>query len=439
MKTKKWLKMSTALTLAAIMLVVTACGGGSKGNTNEQTGGTEGNNNETVTLSMMHPWTSPNVDNDVYKARIAAFEEKFPNIKIKQDGVAAAQYKTKLFTLATANNLSDVNVVWPGADLEPLVKGNLLMPLNDVMSTWEGLVREDALVGFAANGNQYAIPSKRNFVDIVYYNKEHLATAGYEKFPETYEEFIDLVKKLKEKDITPIALGNKEKWPLQSSYMSTITQRFAGTDFLERVVAGEAKFTDPEFVQAISVIDELTKLEAFNVDANNMDSVQAQDYLIQGKAAIHISSATVDGRIRMSNEAGDKFGIALFPSVPNGKGEANVSAGVAQYGIGIKADLDEKKKAAALEFIKFFAHEDMYMELAKAGILVPVNIELGDDVNPYLKEMYELTNQASAPVFDAIIPTNVAKEFENGLQALTVGRGTPEQVAADIQALLDKK
>lgn len=434
---KKWTRLTFAMVMATVMIVVAACG--------NQKGNNEGGNNtggaskeETITLTMMHPWTSPNVDNEVYKARIAAFEAQFPHIKIQQDGVAAAQYKTKLFTLATANNLADINVTWPGADLEPLVKGDLLMPLNDYMDNWNGLVLEDSLVGYNADGNQLAIPTKRNFVDIIYYNKEYLAQVGYDEFPTTYEDFIDMIKKLKEAGITPISLGNKEKWPLQSSYMSIIGQRFAGEDFLNKVMAGEAEMTDPQYVKAIAVIDELTKLEAFNVDANNMDSVQAQDYLIQGKAAMHISSATVDGRIRTNNEEGDKFGIALFPSVPGGLGDPKMSAGVSQFGISIKNGLDEKKQAAALEFIKFFVSEELYTDLAKAGILVPANVEMGDDISPYLKEMYELTSHGTAPVFDAVINTQAAKEFENGLQAITVGRGTAEKVAEDTQALIGK-
>src|SRR5690606_8360519 len=220
MKRSNWMRISLSLVLAAVMVVVAACG-------NSKENGNEGSSNngkstsgETITLTMMHPWTSPNVDNEVYKARIAAFEEQFPNIKIEQDGVVAAQYKTKLFTLATANNLADINVAWPGVDLDPLVKGDLLMPLNDHMDSWNDLVREDALAGYNVDGNQLAIPTKRNFVDIIYYNKEYLAQVGYNEFPATYEEIIEMIKKLKEAGITPISLGNKEKWPLQSSYMS---------------------------------------------------------------------------------------------------------------------------------------------------------------------------------------------------------------------------
>lgn len=432
---RKTVRVSMITALVGVMAFVAACGSDNdnKGNT----GGAGDNGGEKqITLTMMHPWTAPNPDNDVYKARIAAFEEANPGIKIEQDSVAAAQYKTKLFTLAAANNLADINVVWPGADLDPLVSGNLLNPLDDYMDNWNGLVREGALVGYSKQDKQYAIPTKQNFVDIIYYNKELLAQAGHDSFPDTYDGFIQMIKDLKAAGITPISLGNKEKWPLQSSYMSVLTQRFAGPDFLQKVVNGEATFDDPQFIKAVAVIDELTKLEAFNVDANNMDSVQAQDYLIQGKAAMHISSATVDGRIRINNEEGDKFGIALFPAVEGGLGEPGIAAGVSQFGISMKSGLDEAKHEAALKFLTYFVSEDLYKDLTKVGIMIPADIEIPADASPYLKEMMELTSKGTTSVFDAVIPTAASKEFENGLQALTVGRGTPESVAADTQKAL---
>lgn len=170
---RKKVKSMLIASMAASMVLVSACGQASDDTNNagnaDGTGGDTGAQ-ETITLSMMHPWTSPNPDNDVYNARIESFQAEHPNIKIVEDEVAAEQYKTKLFTLATGNNLADINVVWPGADLEPLVSGNLLMSLNDHMDNWNGLVREGALVGFNPDGNQYAIPTKQNFTDIIYYN-----------------------------------------------------------------------------------------------------------------------------------------------------------------------------------------------------------------------------------------------------------------------------
>ncbi|WP_059052003.1 extracellular solute-binding protein [Paenibacillus senegalimassiliensis] len=420
--------------LAALTLFVAACG---SNNTDSTSGAGDSGASQTITLNMMHPWTTPNVDNEIYKERIAEFEKQHPNIVIKQDGVPSAQYKTKLRTLAAANNLADINVIWPGADLEPLVAGDLLQPINNLMDNWGTILPEYALSGFNVDGQQYAIPTKQNFVDIIYYNKEMFAQVGYDKFPETYDEFIDVITKLKEAGITPISLGNKEQWPLQSTYVSGIGDRFTGSDFLPAVLEGKAKFTDPEFVKALAVIDELTKLGAFNTDANNMDSVQSQDYLIQGKAAMHISSATVDGRIRMNNEEGDKYGIALFPSVEGGKGDPKKSSGIMQFGIGIKSGLDEQKLQAAEEFLKFFVSEDLYKELARNGVVVPAKIEVPEDASPYLKEMLALTSGGMSPVFDALIPTQVVDVLQNGLQAMMMGRTTPEKLAEDVQKALD--
>lgn len=428
-------KKAVLLGLIAVLTLFTAACGNNNAASNSKNGGS--GEEETITLNMMHPWTSPNVDNDVYKARIAEFEKEHPNIVIKQDGVPSAQYKTKLRTLAAANNLSDINVVWPGADLAPLVAGSLVEPINHMMENWTSILPEAALSGFNVDGQQYAIPTKQNFVDIIYYNKEMFAQVGYDQFPETYDQFIDAVTKLKAAGITPISLGNKEQWPLQSSYISIIGDRFTGSDFLPAVLEGKAKFTDPEFVKALGVIEELSKLDAFNTDANNMDSVQAQDYFIQGKAAMHISSATVDGRVRINNEEGDKFGIALFPSVEGGRGEPKKSAGVLQYGIAIKSGLDEKKKQAAEEFLKFFVNEDLYKELIRNGVVVPAKVEIPEDASPYLKGMLALTGNGTSPVFDSLIPTQVVDVLQNGLQALMMDHTTPEKLAADVQEAMD--
>ncbi|GLX69762.1 extracellular solute-binding protein [Paenibacillus glycanilyticus] len=417
---------------AALALSTAACG---KSSDNNADGGSS--SGDTVTLTMMHPWTTPNIDNDVYKARIEQFQKDHPNIVIKTDEVPSAQYKTKLRTLAAANNLADINVVWPGADLAPLVDGKLLEPINELMDTWKDILPESALTPFNVDGQQYAIPTKQTFVDIIYYNKDMLSSVGYDAFPKTYSDFIDLVKKLKASNITPISLGNKEQWPLQSSMLSAIGDRFTGSDFLQKVLTGEAKFTDPEFVSAISVIDELSKLKAFNTDANNMDSVQSQDYLIQGKAAMLFTSSTVDARVRINNEDGDKFGIALFPSVDGGKGDPAKSAGVVQYGIAINSKLDERKQAAAEEFMKYFVSEDLYKDLISNGVVVPAKVDVPEDASPYLKEMLDLTGKGTAPVFDSIIPTQVVSVIQNGLQALTIGRGTPQEVAQDTQAAMD--
>lgn len=432
---RNWKGKTMAVSMSALLAVTaTACASGDSGGGAGEGGG----DNEVVTLTMMHPWTLPNVDNDIYKERIAKFEAEHPNIKIKQDGVGSNQYKTKLQTLAAGKNMPALSVVWPSAELAPFVEADILQPINEIADTWEGLLPDAAKEGYTIDGNLYAVPTKQTFVDIVYYNKQMFADIGYDEFPATYEELIDAINKFKEAGITPISNGNKDKWPLQSSYMSILVDRFGGPGFLEKIINKEAKFTDEDFIKALGVIAEFTELGAFNTDMNSMDTVQAQDYFIQEKAAMHITSSTVNSRIREDNEEGDKFGIALFPSVPEGKGDPGTSSGIIQFGVAVKKGLSEQEQAAAFEFLKFFYSEELYTELMANSILVPASIEMPEDASPYIQEMYGITREGNAPVFDSMVSAQIKDTIENGLQAITIGQSTPEKVAEDLQAILDR-
>ena len=70
MKTPKKLRTLLLTGTAAWLLLMStvACGSGEK----------DAAEPEKVTLNIMHPWTSPNVDNEVYKERIAEFENSIP-------------------------------------------------------------------------------------------------------------------------------------------------------------------------------------------------------------------------------------------------------------------------------------------------------------------------------------------------------------------------
>jgi raffinose/stachyose/melibiose transport system substrate-binding protein len=438
---KRWLQTTIAASIASVLALGAAgCGsngGGSSAN-NAGTGGSTPAKQEQVTLSIMYNWTTPNVDNGIYKERIKKFQEEHPNIKIEAEDVQSAQYRTKLRTLAAGKKMPDLFVLYPGVDMDPLVSAGVLMPIDEIMDNWKGMFSDDALAGYRVDGKQYAVPAKSTYVDIVYYNKELLAKVGYTEFPKTYADLIDLIKKLKAAGITPLALGNKERWPLQSSWMSAIADRFTGSDFLYKVNKGEAKYTDPEFVKALGVIEEFTNLDAFNPDMNTMDVVQVQDYFMQGKAAIHITSSTIDAKFRHQNPQGDNIGIALFPAVEGGKGDPKKTAGVVQYGIGASSELKGAKKEAAFEFLKYFFSKELYQTLMSNGIIVPAKVEPPEGTSKYLKEMIELTNKGTAPVFDAVALIPVKDVIENGLQAITTKQKTAEQVAKEMQAAQEK-
>jgi raffinose/stachyose/melibiose transport system substrate-binding protein len=433
---KDLFQKSLLVAASTALVTLTACG--NAGTTNQSQPQATTATDAPVTLTMEYNWSTPNVDNQVYKARIQKFMELNPNIKIEAQDIPSAQYRTKLRTEAAGNSMPDMFILYPRIEMNPYIQADVLMPIDEIMNTWKGIIPPEALAGYNVNGKQYAIPTKMTFVDIIYYHKDMLSKVGYNEFPKTYTEFLDLVKKLNGTGVTPLAIGNKNRWPMQSTFLSPVVDRIAGTDFLDKVSKGQAKFTDPDFVKSLGIIEELTKANAFNADMNTMDEVQVQDYFMQNKAAMVMTSSTIDAKFRVNNTTNaDSIGIALFPAIDGGKGDPSKSAGVVQYGIGLSKTLSGAKKAAALKFLQYFYAPELYQTLMSKGIVVPAKVDMPADTSKYLKEMMALTAKGDAYVFDSIIPVNIVDMVQNGIQAITIKQTTPEQLAKDMQSAMD--
>lgn len=433
------MRSNKIISLVAIMMVLmlsimTACSGSSK----NETSGTTEENEEKIELTFWNIWTDPSPQNEASLAQVEQFMKDNPNIVIKQQNIPHDQFKVKVKTQAAGKQLPDLIQVWPGAELTPLVDGELIQPLNDIMSNWDGLINESMLKDYQVEDNQYAVPANITPTSLVYYNKEMLSKIGYDEFPQTYEDFIGLIEKLKTSDTIPIALGNKGQWLLQSSYISTIGDRMTGSDFLNKVLNGEAKFTDERFIKAVEVIEELAKLEAFNEDYNSIDNNQHRDLFILGDAAMMIDGAWSLGPVLEGIEDQENIGIAPFPSLEGGDGNPAAVSAVTGTGIALNSKLEGDKLEAAQTFIKEFYSEDYYKELMKADVLVPADIEPPEGVSPLLIEVADIMSEQTSPVYDATVPVHVTDVINSGLQEVTIGTMTPKELGEKLQEAVDK-
>ncbi|SHE11983.1 Maltose-binding periplasmic proteins/domains [Chlamydia abortus] len=393
---------------------------------------------EPTVLTFMHNWSGPSKVSTVYMERLRQFERENPDIRIVEEAIASAQYKIKLGTHSAGRKLPDLSVVWPGSRLIPLVDSGLLMPIDDIIGEWEGLLPPEALQGFTVHGQTYALPAIQNFDDIIYYNKSYLLKAGYKEFPDSYGEFKEMLVRLKELGITPIGLGNKDKWPLSSAYVSIITDRINGPSFLQGVASGERAFTESGFVRVLSVIGELAEMEVWNEDMNSIDAIQVLERFLQGEVAMVISNSSYNAKLRIDNPNGPQVGVALFPRFAEGRGDPARSAGNIQMGIAVNSRLDPAKKEAAFRFLKFFYDESFYRSLLMENILVPARLEIPEDADPSLREIIGLTGNGTAPILDSVVPLSVKDAVETGLVAIVKGQAAPEEAAQEMQRVMDQ-
>ncbi|GLO65234.1 extracellular solute-binding protein [Oceanobacillus kimchii] len=423
MKTIKLLLLGLAVTF-----ILAACGD------NEEAQSEDG----VIELTLWNDWTEDRPENTVYKDIIEKFNEQHEDIQIVNESIPHDDYEIKLRTQAAGNQLPDMMRVWPGTRVKPLVEGNALLPLNPIIDHWEGLIPEEILQDYAVDGNYYAIPSNISETSLIFYNKAMVSEAGYDEFPTTYDEFKSLVEELKSNDVTPISLGNKAIWPLQSVFISGIADRYTGSDFLGNVLNGDGTFEDEQFINALSVIDELTKLEAFNEDMNTVDEAQSRNEFIKGSTAMHFAGSWAIGPIMDSVEDVENIGVAAFPSFEGGEGDPSKISGVAGGGIAVNSNLSEAEQEAAFEFLKFYYSEELFQQLVQANIIVPADVEMDDSIPQVFKDANSMAQNGLSPVYDATLTPELTDIINNGLQSITLGDKTPEELAAEMQAEWDK-
>ena len=161
----------------------------------------------------MHLWPEGSskaqftIVNDIIKQ----YEKDHPDVKVQTEILGNEQYKDKIKVLSASNELPDVGVTWAAGYMQPFVKGEMFAPLDDVIdSNFKDQFVAGTTEAFAIDGKTYGLPLELNITP-VYYNKEIFEKYNLE-VPETYDEFLTVVKTLTDNGVTPITLGNKDRW-----------------------------------------------------------------------------------------------------------------------------------------------------------------------------------------------------------------------------------
>ena len=132
----------------------------------------------------------------------------------------------------------------------------------------------------------YGVPWDMGMIGF-WYNKDLFAQAGIEAPPTTWTELLEDVQKLKDAGITPIALGEGDKWPGMHMWAYLVT-RLGGKANFEGALLRTGSFTDAPFVEAGEKLQELIALEPFQdgfLGATYGDEATAMG---NGKAAMEL-------------------------------------------------------------------------------------------------------------------------------------------------------
>lgn len=351
-------------------------------------------------------------------------------VKVVLDTIPGAEYQSKLQTIIDTPTAPDIFFNWGGGSIKNFVEADLLMPLDDFIEEDPQLkeaflpsVFETAVI----DGKSYGIPMRGTQPVMLFNNSKVLADAGIANPPETWEELLADVKILKDKGITPIALGGGDRWPTLM-WVEYVYDRVAGEGLFQKALDGDTSaWESEESRKALGMLRELIDAGAFGT---NFDSMKFTDggspaLLASGKAGFELMGSWAYST-HQSNDpafAADVLNYSEFPEIEGGLGDADNLVGNTNNFYSVHKNT--RYPEAAREFLKLMYSDQFVQEQVAIGNLpTTTNTEqfLDKAADPeYAKYQFNLVkdapsfqlswDQAYPPEASVTILTAVAEFF----------------------------
>jgi len=389
-----------------------------------------------VTITWWHISTADN-----HKALFQKFADDYmaahPNVTIEITVLENEAFKTKLTTVMQSGTPPDIFQSWGGGVMNDYANAGLLQDITPALDAdggaWRNTFATGALGVYSYKGENYGVPWDMGMIGF-WYNKDLFAKAGIANPPTTWTEFLADVKALKAAGITPIALGEGDKWPGMHMWAYLAT-RLGGKANFEGAYNRTGSFTDAPFVDAGKKLQELIALEPFQdgfLGATYGDEATAMG---NGKAAMELMGQWAPS-VEAANSAdkkglGDKLGFFPFPMVEGGKGDpADAVGGGNGFAIGKNASPE------AVDFVKFMTSAENQAALAKIGVAIPVvkggEVGLSDPLMITVQKTFAAA-QYFQLYYDQALPAAMGSVVNDSTQGIFAGTLTPEQAAQAIE------
>jgi raffinose/stachyose/melibiose transport system substrate-binding protein len=187
------------------------------------------------------------------------FEKNNPGVKIERENLFDDPYHDKLRAYSAAGNLPDVMYVWPTTRMDYLYNAKQLKDLTPFITKDNLKGRFLPMTMDPANqsaGYLAMIPQGITTTHAFFINQEVLNECGLQP-AKTYAELKAQVPVLKAKGYETVIIPAQSDWVMQSCLFSMVAGRFGGEGWENKILNGQAKFTDPDFVNALAFIKTL--------------------------------------------------------------------------------------------------------------------------------------------------------------------------------------
>jgi raffinose/stachyose/melibiose transport system substrate-binding protein len=318
-----------------------------------------------------------NDDAEIWKTKIIpAFQAKNPGIEIEFTPTAPKEYDATLDSRLKGGTAGDIITCRPFDKSLDLFNKGQLASLNDLPSM-AGFSDVAKSAWTTDDGTTTFCVPMASVIHGFIYNKEIFDKLGL-KEPKTEDEFYAVLEAIKKDgNYTPLVIGTADQWEAATMGFQNIGPNYwKGEDGRKKLISGEAKFTDPEYVQTFAA---LAKWAPYLGDGYKAQTYpDSQNLFSLGKGAIYAAGSWDISTFR--TQGGFPMG-AFKPPVPAGAADCYISD---HTDIGIGMNAATKNPEDARKFLDWIGSEEFANIFANSlpGFfpLSNAKVTLSDDV-----------------------------------------------------------
>lgn len=437
MKNKNFKRVLSAVTIAALTLgLITGCsGGGSEEATADESGATV----IKFGIHVANPAEQEAVTNNIVEAFNKANDGKY---KVEFEAADTETHSKNMKLKAEDGTLPQIFWI-EGSEASEYSEAGVLMDLTEFLN--ENADVKTALGGMEAafkdDNGQFGLPYQCN-VQGIFYNKELFdkAEVEYPTDETTYEEFIEMIKKLKDSGVTPLAIGSKNSAFAMWEFNEFLA-RYGWEDNIENILGGSDKFNNEELTACFEKLQGMKEAGAFPENMATIEYFDAKQLFNEGKAAMFGTGqwdcAEFDENI------GDKIGFWWGPRFTDTQSNQEIVMKVPSAPIGVSAAIadDENLKEGVYEFLKFYYGEEA-AKISYEGSIFPATSYEGlaaSDSQYAMNVMIEaLANGWKSPEAapDLTVSSAVQEALYDGIFGVLQGTYQPAEALDKIDAAL---
>lgn len=379
--------------LISILMLMTAC------NDEASSDGDDGasDSSDKTVIKYWSMWNTGEPQQIVIQNIIDAYEEANPDVTIDVQWMGR-QVLSDVRNAALGGDGAPDITEQSGAEVAGTIfQNDLAEPLNELLtmeipnegSTFQDVFIEDTLSFYQQDGDTYFIPYEI-ITSGFHYNENLFKEHGIEA-PTTWNEFIDVGKKLKEEGVAPLAQdGNIDFY--NAYYFYWLAERIMGAESLLQAAGDETGETwaEPGYLEAAKKVQELVDNGFFAEGYEGSQYPAAQTAWAQGDAAMILNGSWISSET--AEYSSDDFVYRTFP-FPEIEGSEADSSQAEMYLMGWVAP-----KGANVEAVQDFLAFAMQKQYQEGIVTETNNISTRNDLDApeQLADLKEMVLNASS-------------------------------------------